>query len=75
MVTSQTVDPPLFIPMEDYIAIYSKHTTTVTAATNLKHIAPCNGKTYQTLSVCFQRGADLDIRCSARESNNLMQRG
>lgn len=43
--------------MKDYIAIYSKHTAAVTAATNLKHIASCNGKkknnNYQTLNAQY----------------------
>lgn len=39
----------MFIPMEDYITMYSKHTTNDAAATNLKHIGACKRKTYQTL--------------------------
>ncbi len=53
----------LFISMENYIAMYSKHNTTVTAVTNRKHIAPCNGKKlpyHLKLRLCYKCAVDLN---------------
>lgn len=73
MLPSQTV-VPLFTSVEVYIAIYSKHITVAAAARNLKHIAPCEGKTYQTQSLCIYLAVYAHIIVLRLTSNLLPRR-
>lgn len=77
MLPFQTVIP-LFTPVEVHIAIYSKHTT-VAAARNLNHIAPCEGKNlpdtesmHTSIRICSNNDAVLDIKFISKKSNNVM---